>query len=161
MSPVEKAILDGLTRGIQAEIAAYVFYKKCMEITKDDRLKNILAQLATEEKDHYRILEGQYDSLVRSEMWVTYNSVLKKKGLPDIDEKMEKVHDEYINKITEASKPMEILKTALDLEERTHDLYTKLASKTNDPNGKETYEYLAKFENGHAIKIKKMMGEFK
>jgi rubrerythrin len=160
MAPVEKAILDGLTRGIQAEIAAYVFYKKCMEITKDDRLKNILAQLATEEKDHYRILEGQYDSLVRSEMWVTYNSVLKNKGLPDIDEKMEEVHNEYINKITEVSKPKEILKVALSLEERARDLYTELASKTNDSNGKETYEYLAKFENKHAIKIKKMMEEF-
>jgi rubrerythrin len=160
MSPVEKAVLDNLTKGIQAEIAAYVFYKKSMEIIKDNKLKNILARLAAEEKDHYRILEGQYDSLVRSEMWVTYNYVLFKEGLPDIDEKIEEVHNELIDKITESSTPMEILKTALFLEERACDLYTELASKTDDLKGKETYEYLAKFENGHVIKIKKMMGEF-
>jgi len=78
MSPAPKATLEGLSKGIQAELSAYVFYKKGMEVTRDDKLRGLLTILAAEEKVHYRILEGQYDSLVRSEMWVTYNDVLNK-----------------------------------------------------------------------------------
>ena len=161
MSPVEKAVLEGLSKGIQAELAAYVFYKKGMEVTKDEKLSAILADLAGEEKKHYRILEGQYDNLIRSEMWNTITDVLKKEGLPDIDEKMEGVHEDFIEEISESTTPMRILEIALVFEERAFNLYTDLAKKVDDPKGKETYEYLAKFENSHVIKIKKLMEEFK
>jgi hypothetical protein len=36
-----------------------------------------------------------------------------------------------------------------------------LAKKTNDPNGKETYNSLAKFEKTHVTKIKSLMEKFK
>ena len=161
MSPVEKAVLEGLSKGIQAELAAYVFYKKGMEVTRDDKLRQILTDLAGEEKNHYRILESQYDNLVRSEMWNTITDVLKKEGLPDIDEKMEAVHEDFIEEVTESTTPMRILEIALIFEERAFNLYTDLAKKVNDPKGKETYEFLAKFEYGHVLKIKKLMEEFK
>ena len=161
MSPVEKTVLDGLSKGIQAELAAYVFYKKGMEVTQDDKLRDILADLAGEEKNHYRILEGQYDNLVRSEMWNTITDVLKKEGLPDIDEKMEAVHEDFIEEVTESTTPMRILEIALIFEERAYNLYTDLAKKIADPKGKETYEFLAKFENGHVLKIKRLMEEYK
>lgn len=161
MSPVEKVILDGLSKGIQAELAAYVFYKKAMKLTDDDKLRDLLGFLAGEEKDHYRILEGQYDNLVRSEMWNTISDVLRQKGLPDIDEKMEQVHEDLIEDITESSKPLEVLDIALILEERAINLYTDMARRVDNPQGKEMFEYLAKFEKGHALKIKKLMEDYK
>jgi rubrerythrin len=161
MSPVEKAVLEGLSKGIQAELAAYVFYKKGMEVTKDKELREILAKLAGEEKDHFRILEGQYDNLVRSEMWNTIADVMRQKGLPDIDEKMENVHEDYIEEVSESTTPMRILEIALIFEKRACELYADLAKKVQDSKGKETYEYLAKFENGHVIKITKMMEKYK
>jgi rubrerythrin len=161
MSPVEKAVLDGLNKGIQAELAAYVFYKKCLKITKNNRIQDILTKLASDEKDHYRILEGQYDNLVRSEMWVTYNDILRKPGLPNIDEKTEDVHEILIEKVNSKSTPLEMLEIALQLEQRARDLYSDLAEKTIDPKGKDTYSYLSKFESGHVAKVKKMMEEFK
>jgi len=161
MSPVEKAILEGLSKGIQAELAAYVFYKKGMEVTGDKKLKEILATLAGEEKNHYRILEGQYDNLVRSEMWNTVTDVLRKEGLPDIDERMEGVHEDFIDEISVSTTPTRILEIALIFEERAYNLYNDLAKKIKDAKGKETYEYLAKFEYGHMLKIKKLMEQYK
>jgi rubrerythrin len=161
MSPVEKLILDGLNKGIQAELAAYVFYKKGLKIAKDSKLREILSKLAYDEKDHYRILEGQYDSLVRSEMWNTYSDVLRREGLPNIDEKIDDVQEILINKINDSSTPFQILEIALKLEERARDLYISLANMTVDQKGKDTYEYLAKFETGHVNKVKKMMEEYK
>ncbi|MCP4633594.1 MAG: ferritin family protein [candidate division Zixibacteria bacterium] len=160
MSPVEKSVLEALSKGIQAELAAYVFYKKGMGVTNSDRLREILGQLAGEEKKHYKALEGQYDNLVRSEMWISYNDVMKQEGLPDIDEKMESVHEDLSDKIDEHSTPLEILEIALFLEKRARDLYTELAEKTTDPSGKETYGYLVKFETGHVKKIEALMKEF-
>jgi rubrerythrin len=161
MPPAPRATLEGLSRGIQAELSAYVFYKKGMEVTKSDKLKDLLAILAAEEKVHYRILEGQYDSLVRSEMWNTYSDVLNRPGLPEIDERMAEVHHQMLDEISETTPPMRILEMALMLEEQARDLYSELAGKTEDPKGKETYSYLVKFENTHVTKIKTLMKEFK
>jgi rubrerythrin len=161
MSPVEKSVLDGLNKGIMAELAAYVFYKKCLRLTKDNKIIEILTKLAADEKEHYRILEGQYDNLVRSEMWVTYNDILRKSGLPDIDEKTEEVHDKLIDSVNADTTPLRMLEIALILEERARDLYADLARNMTDPKGKETYEFLAKFESGHVAKVKTMMADFK
>ena len=161
MTPVEKAVLDSLAKGIQAELAAYVFYKKSIEITKDDKLRDILIDLAAQEKEHYRILEGQYDSLVRSEMWNTISDALRRKGLPDIDEQMDGVHEELIEEVSESTTPLRVLEIALVLEERAVSIYSNMADKIADPKGKEMYEYLVKFETGHVRLIKKLIEEFK
>lgn len=161
MTPVEKTVLDGLLKGIQAELAAYVFYKKSLQITKDEKLRELLEFLAGEEKDHYRILEGQYDNLVRSEMWNTVTDVLRQEGLPDIDEQMESVHEELIEEVSESTEPVRILEIGLILEERAYNLYSDLAKKVEDPKGKETYNFLAKFELGHVKKIQRIMENYK
>lgn len=159
MAPVSQAVLDGLNTGIQAELAAYVFYMKGRNSTDDQRLKDLLERLAAEEKDHYKILEHQYDNLVRSEMWVAYNDIMLKPGLPNIDEKMEEIHNEYIDELADQTTAMRILEIALMLEERARDLYKDLAEKVDDPKGKDMFNYLSKFESGHVVKIQRMMKE--
>ncbi len=157
MSPVSQTVLDGLSTGIQAELAAYVFYMKGRNIVSDQEQKDLLARLASEEKDHYKILERQYDNLVRSEMWAAYNDIMLQPGLPDMDEKMEDVHNEYIDEIDDSTPPRRILEIALMLENRARELYADLAEKVEDPKGKDMFNYLVKFETGHANKIKRMI----
>jgi rubrerythrin len=154
---VSKVMLEGLNKGIQAELAAYVFYKKAMGVSKDAKVSEILNWLAGEEKEHYKLLERQHDSLVRSEKWVTYNDIMNKAGLPDIDERVEDVHNEYIDEVDENMTPKRILEIGLALEHRAKDLYTELGTQVDDPNGKETYDYLVRFETGHIVKIQAMM----
>jgi len=157
MTPVEKAVIEGINKGIQAELASYVFYRKALDVTKDDRIKEILEWLAGEEKQHYKLLETQHDSLIRSEKWVTYNDIMRSEDLPNIDEHMEEVHDAYLDEVDENITPKRILEIGLALEERARDLYADLAEKMEDPKGKETYEYLVRFETGHVAKIQKLM----
>lgn len=161
MSPVSQTVLDGLNTGIKAELSAYVFYMKGFQLTRDNKLKELLAQLASEEKDHYKILERQHDNLIRSEMWVAYNDIMLQPGLPDMDEKMEDIHNEHIDEISSETSPLRLLEIALMLEKRARDLYSDLAGKVDDPKGKDMFEYLSKFENGHVIKITKLMEAFK
>lgn len=161
MTLSEKTVLDGLSKGIQAELSSYVFYKKSLEIVKDDKVRDMLKRLASDEKEHYKILEGQYDSLVRTEMWNTISDVLRQEGLPDIEENMEKVHDELIEEISSVTTPSRILEIAYILEERARNIYADLLRKVDDPRGKKTYEYLMKFETGHMNKVKSMMKVYK
>jgi len=161
MATVSQTVLEGLNTAIQAELAAYVFYMKGRKLTKNDKLKELLGQLAGEEKEHYKVLERQYDGLVRSEMWVAYNDIMRKPGLPDLDEKMEDVHNEYIDELSAQTTPRRILDIALGLEKRARDMYASMVGKVDDPRGKEMFNYLSKFENGHVIKIEQMIAQFK
>ncbi len=159
MTPVEKAALKGLDKGIQSELAAYVFYKKALVVTANEKVKSLLVWLADEERMHYRVLEREYDSLVRSEKWVTYNDIMREAGLPDLDERMQEVHEDFLKEIDGNITPERILKIGLMLEERACALYEGLAYSTEDPAGKETYEFLSRFERGHVNKIKTLMQE--
>jgi rubrerythrin len=159
MTPVEKAVLEGLDRGIQSELAAYVFYKKALAVCSNDRVKSILTWLADEERTHYRVLEREYDSLVRSEKWVSYNDIMREAGLPDLDEKMQEVHEDFLKEVDENITPKRILEIGLMLEERACALYQGLAHATEDPAGKETYEFLGRFEQGHVDRIREVMKE--
>jgi rubrerythrin len=161
MSPIDQEVLDGLKLGITQELQAYVFYKKCIGITAEERVRDMLMKLAAEEKDHYRILEKQYDSLVRSEMWNTYTDILRQEGLPDIDEKMGEVNAEFIDEVNDTTSQMRILEIGLTLEKKAVELYSDLEKKTDNIKGKETFAYLKRFEKTHITKIQKMMDEIK
>ncbi|MCK4657709.1 MAG: ferritin family protein [candidate division Zixibacteria bacterium] len=159
MTPVEKATLAGLSKGIQAELAAYVFYKRALAVCIDDKVKLLLSWLAEEERTHYFALEQQYDSLVRSEMWVTVNDALRQGGLPDIDWEMQEIHEDFLEEVDEKITPKRILEIGLTLEKRACALYAGLADVTDDPAGKETYQFLSRFEQGHVTKIESAMKE--
>lgn len=157
MSPVNPKVLESLSWGVSAEIKAYVFYKEAAKLTKNDRSRETLLKLAAEEKNHYRILERQHHSLVTSEKWVTYNDILLKEGLPDINEDMANKHREVINQVHNAKSERQVLEIAYDLEKQANEVYSKAAAAAKDPEEKGTFEYLAKFEKGHMQLIRKMI----
>ena len=82
MTPVQPETLMALTAGIQSEIASYVFYREASKKNETEQHKETLEKLALEEKEHFHVLEGQYNSLVRSEKWISISDILKRDGLP-------------------------------------------------------------------------------
>jgi rubrerythrin len=149
MKEATQKSLDALSKGINAELAAYVFYKRAGEHIKHKELAKLLTDLAVEEKDHYWILETEYDSLVRSEKWVTYNDIMRKKGLPEIPEEMTEPHRKRIETVEKTDDPMIILNVAIQLETDARDFYQSLIEAETDPLAKEMYIFLSKFEQGH------------
>lgn len=141
--------LDALSRGINAELAAYVFYKRASEKIEDQEIAAMLTELAGEEKDHYWTLETEYDSLVRSEKWISYNDIMRKDGLPEIPEEMAGNHKKRLDALETTSDIRSILGMALELEEEARDLYRSQIDKVDDPLAKEIYIFLSKFEQGH------------
>ncbi len=147
---VNPEILDALTTGIQSEVAAYVFYIEVIKLTEANGIKETLENLAAEEKKHFQILERQYDSLVRSEKWISTADVLKQEGLPEIDARMAEKHRDLIEKVKILKSPLEILNMALKLEIEAQELFVRLADNSESDEGKKVFTHLAGFEEGHA-----------
>lgn len=141
--------LDTLSTGISAELAAYIFYKRASEKIDDQKIAAMLTKLAGEEKDHYRTLETEYDSLVRSEKWISYNDIMRKDGLPEIPEEMSGKHKKRLDALEATSDIRSILEMAIELEEEARDFYQSQVEKVDDPLAKEIYTFLSKFEQGH------------
>jgi len=146
---VNPEVLDGLTSGIQSEVATYVFYIESAKKVDDAELVELLKKLALEEKRHFHVLETQYDSLVRSERWVSTADVMKQEGLPEIGEDMTSRHKELIDEVKRADGKRQILEIALRLETEARTLFERLGAKATDEEAKKTYNHLAKFEEGH------------
>ncbi len=141
--------LDTLSKGINAELASYIFYKRASEKIEDQQIAAMLTKLAGEEKDHYWTLETEYDSLVRSEKWISYNDIMRKNGLPEIPEEMSEKHKRRLDALEATSHIRSILGMAIELEEEARDLYRSQIDNVDDPLAKEMYTFLSKFEQGH------------
>ncbi len=149
--------LGVLSRGINAELAAYVFYKRAAEKVDNSELAEFFIKLAGEEKDHYWTLEAEYDSLVRSEKWVTYNDIMRRSELPEIPEEMAENHQRRIDELDTIADNYKILQLAIELEQEAHDLYNSQIEKIDDPIAKEMLGFLAKFELGHVKVLTKWL----
>ena len=141
--------LNYLTSGIQAEIAAYVFYKESLKIVTDPDLKIKIAEFAEQERKHFLALEKHYDRYVRSEKWVTYRDTLNRGDLPEIDESMGAKHVKRIEQVKAAKTTLDVLQIALNLEKEASELYKEAAGKATIADVKETFEFLMQFELGH------------
>ncbi|HWR82272.1 MAG TPA: ferritin family protein [Candidatus Deferrimicrobium sp.] len=149
MSPVHPDILSALTAGIQSEVASYVFYIEAGKKHETGQIRDILMRLAGEEKQHFQILERQYDSLVRSEKWISTADVLKQPGLPDISEEMTATHRALIDEVARSRSLSAILDIAYRLELEARDLFRSSARGCPSEDGKKIFNQLAKFEEGH------------
>ncbi|UCG62492.1 MAG: ferritin family protein [Candidatus Zixiibacteriota bacterium] len=156
MSPVHPDTLAALTAGIQSEVASYVFYLEAAKKTVADKHRNILEKLALEEKEHFRVLERQYDSLIRSEKWISTADILKQEGLPEITEEMSHEHRDLIDKVGEADSMSKILDIAYRLEEDARDLFASAKNMVDSEEGRKMFEQLTKFEEGHMRMISEM-----
>ncbi len=156
MTPVNPETLQALTAGINSEVASYVFYLEASKKSEAAEFKGILEDLALEEKKHFQILERQYNSLIRSEQWISLADVLKEKGLPEINEEMAEVHQNLIEQVRSADSAKAVLDIAYRLEEEAHDLFAGQIDKTASDEGKRMFRELARFEAGHMKMIDQM-----
>lgn len=159
MTPVSKETLNGLTAGINSEIASYVFYVEAAKKVESAEVKSVLEGLALEEKQHFQVLERQHHSLIKSEQWISIADVLKADDLPEIDEEMSSTQQELIDDVRQTQSVAAILEIAYRLEVDACELFTSLGAKADTDEGRRIFIELAKFEKGHMRKIDQMRQE--
>ncbi len=154
---ISAEVMNYITMGIQAEIAAYVFYKVGSGKVGEGKVKETMLHFAGEERKHFLTLEHHYDQYVRSEKWVTYRDIMSREGLPEIDESMGEKHVKRIERLRKASAMMDVLQIALELEKEAYALYSDAAKVAAAADLRKTFDYLANFELGHVRSVEEMI----
>jgi rubrerythrin len=150
------AALTALNQAIELEIKGQRFYLEAAECTTNPKGAEMFRSLADDEVIHERILRRQLDALTQGEGWVPVLSMVE--GLPEgatevtanlaalIFPDSEKVCEDTLRP---DESDLDALLFALQIENESFNLYREMAEKTDDPNGKRMYEYLADAERGH------------
>jgi rubrerythrin len=140
----KEQLLAGLKEAIITEQTGVRFYTVAAANTTDARGREVFGQLAQDEAEHQQWLRRQYGHLVKDEPWETWEPVhhadlsgpIFSAGLR--------------SRIGEAHWEMTALSVGLALEEATVIRYRKLAQAAAQPDVRQFFEELAKWEESHA-----------
>jgi rubrerythrin len=148
MSRRNNAALAALNQAIELEIEGQRFYLEAAECTSNPKGAEMFRSLADDEVIHERILRRQLDALNKGEGWVSPEGVAEVTAdlTALIFPESEKVCEEALRP---DESDLDALLFALQIENKSFNLYREMAEKTKDPNGKRMYEYLANAERGH------------
>lgn len=64
--------VDAVKIGMEQEKLTWEFYEKAAKEAKDEAVKKIFLELAKVEKAHYELLKAQYDSIMKTGIWMDY-----------------------------------------------------------------------------------------
>jgi rubrerythrin len=156
MNTGNNVALTALNQALELEIQGQRFYLEAAECTTDPKGAEMFRSLADDEVIHERILRRQLDALTQGEGWVPVLSMVEglPEGIAEVTADLAALIFPQSEKVCgEALRPdesdLDALLFALQIENKSFDLYREMAGKIEDPNGKRMYEYLANAERGH------------
>jgi rubrerythrin len=146
MDQDKSEILAGLKTAIEAELTGYNFYKNAAQTTTDPMGKETFLRLSEEEIGHFNYLRHQYKSVLEEGAFDFSKKLLQPahKGAEN------PIFSETIKKrIKESHFEISVLSIAMKLEQDAANFYNACASKSADPQVKQFYHELAKWETEH------------
>jgi rubrerythrin len=140
-----------LQLAVQMEVDGKEFYQKASRKSSNKLAKELFQQLASEEDVHRKKFEEIYKALKRGQNW------------PDIEppvEKGKKIKSLFAeatkalgSKFEIAESELEAIKTAIDMEIRSYNLYHSRGAESTVPMEKQFYKTLAGEERGHHLAL--------
>ncbi len=139
--------LKAISYAIEMERQGEYFYSSSQARVKSPKAKLTFERLAKMEKGHMELLINQYNSLKNSGTWgQILEHTEKTESFFEHREKTENIHSsEYESALGDIS----IIRMAYLLENDLAEYYKKMSEDTLDPNGKEIFEMLYKWEIEH------------
>jgi len=137
-----------LNQAMQLEQEGRGFYLKAAQTTKDEKGQEIFRTLASDEQNHFNLIQRQHQALTRQNKWISSPQIkptpldLTKPLFPKGREALEKA-------VSQKSADRDALLFGLEIETKSYDLYRKAASETTNQLGKSMFEFLAGEEKGH------------
>lgn len=129
-----------ISNAIDREIEAYTFYRTVREKVKDENLKSLFNELAGEESNHRKTLEG---FLTKEPGKLGFNTQRDYKVADTLE----------APPLSADLKPLDGLVLAIRKELDAMQLYTQLASFSVDSDQIELFESLASMERGHKARL--------
>ncbi|KLK87349.1 ferritin [Methanoculleus sediminis] len=129
-----------ISNAIDREIEAYTFYRTVREKVTDENLKDLFNELAGEESQHRKTLEG---FLTKEPAKLGFNTQRDYKVAQTLE----------TPPLSADLKPLDGLVIAIRKELDAMQMYTQLASLSLDPEQMELFESLAAMERGHKARL--------
>lgn len=138
---------DVIEKGIEMELEGKKFYTDAAEKTSKEFEQNMFAFLARQENIHVLILKRIEDELDRSQQWPEMSALDWAKVDSENFFEEERPLLERITDIT--GDEVELLKFAMDIEEKNRQFYLELSDRTTDVKEKNILNRLAAEESKH------------
>lgn len=151
MDKEQARALEVLESAVRMEIDGKEFYQKASQKSSNRLATGLFEQLASEEDVHRKKFEEIYEVLKRGQNW------------PDVDppseqgRKLKSLFAEATRALGDKTEvgesELEAIKTAMDMEIQSYDLYRSRSEQSTLPVEKRFYEALAGEERGHHLAL--------
>jgi rubrerythrin len=124
------------------------FYRKAAERTTSKKGREMFLSLVKDEIMHERLIQRQIDALAAAGNWV---ELPQAQGVQcDLSQPIFPQGREGLNRAVKAdTTESEALIVALEMENKSYDLYRHAAETARDPSARQMYEFLASQERVH------------
>ncbi len=138
-----------LQLAVQMEVDGKEFYRKASRKSSNKLAKELFRQLASEEDIHRKKFEEIYKALKRGQNWPDVEPPLEKgKKIKSLFAEASKALG---NEFKMAESELQAVKTAIDMEIRSYNLYHSRSAESALPAEKQFYKTLAGEERGHHL----------
>jgi len=141
--------LQALHQGIQTELQGLTLYRKAAVLTQDDKGRAVFNSLVHEEKMHLRLLKVQYGAVVSEGQWLAMEQARELEPGRDVEVLFPQEDDALAALLPDEPDDLKALELALDFERKGYKMYRRLAEETDDPAGRDLYDFLADQEQKH------------
>ena len=160
MNKQEEA-LAVLRRAMENERDGYRFFLEAAERSPDPAGQGTFRTLASDEEKHLGLLLVEFNSLSSGEGWVDPQEAMTREVEVDITKPLfpgeelapqdkspfEETFAAY--DLGELAGDLAVLEFGMEVEEQFYDMYKKAAAETDEPVGRQAYQFLMKWENRH------------
>ncbi len=146
MKIMENQITEIFKQAIIMEHRGKSLYEKVAEQTNNDDVKKIFSIMAEEEQTHIEFLSKQFAFYKKNNKF-DKNDFSSQKSEDAIAQNI--LAKEITEKISGSGFESAAISAAIDMENKSVEIYAKQAKSASDPNEKELFDWLANWEKGH------------
>ena len=149
--------LKTLEKAMEFEWEGHAFYEKAQGLATNPVTKGVFELLRDEEKKHAEYLLGLHGMVGAEGSWPAEITLAQDKDFKRLfKEEAEKI-DEHVNVSTGE---MEALRFALDMENKSRDMYLEFKGKASVPQEERLFGLLADWEQAHADYVESFANYF-
>jgi rubrerythrin len=141
-----EAMLKGLLEAMRAEHQGEHFYRMAARTTDNPKGREVLSQLALEEREHAKFLKAQYQSILETGK---VDGKIKLGEKNTLSGRSPIFSQDFRARLKNAHAEMTNLSIGIQLELSAMDHYGKLAKDADDPEVKAFFSELRAWEAGH------------
>jgi len=146
-----KKIMGIVQDAIRMEVEGKEFYQQASQKSSNKLAKELFRRLASEEDEHREKFAEIFQALQKGQDWPDVEP--PSSGGKQLKSIFTQATKELGSEVKVAESELEAIKTAMDMENKTHDFYHSRSEQSTLPLEKSFYQSLAAEERGHYLAL--------